>query len=144
MKREEVKVGMSVLLPFNEEGVVDSIKSWLWIGVSLIRITKGSVFNQVGDIVEFTCSQLSPITEKRYKEEKERPFLEVREELSMKELTLRQEIELDRLKGDVLIYKTKIAVESTMGRTFVQSVAVNKEIVRVLQNKITKVEGGEN
>lgn len=147
MKIKDIKIGMKVGLPFNEEGVVINVpERFLWMSNVKVQITKSTSFNILNDIVDFHPRQLKELESRDEEEEKEVPWELIVNKLKqsntkVKTLTLREEIELDRLKGDLLIYKTKLVVEGTMGRTFAQSIKVNKEIVRVLQNRIKEIEG---
>jgi hypothetical protein len=58
---EPIKKGDSVLLPYNEEGVVTHIKDIPWGFKYEVIITKGSMFNEVNDIVDFKEEQLTKI-----------------------------------------------------------------------------------
>lgn len=55
------KVGDLVSLPYEEEGVIESINhEMLWGFNHKVRITKGGTFNNVGDVDEFKEEQLLP------------------------------------------------------------------------------------
>lgn len=137
MKSEEVRKGARVSCPFDEEGTIVKVTENLWITKVFVKITSSpGVFNKIGDIVEFTPKQLELLKKSRLVEQEEKGETKP----TTPQMSLRQEIELDRLKGDLLIYTTKIAVEGTMSKVFQYSIIVNKEIVKKLREKINKIE----
>ena len=53
------QVGDTVNLPFNETGIINSINNNLWGFTHSVKITKGSVFHDENEIVEFKPEQFT-------------------------------------------------------------------------------------
>jgi len=47
-----------VMLPFDEKGVVVNYITKIWGNPFMIKITKGVVFNEIGDIVDFNRNDI--------------------------------------------------------------------------------------